>query len=153
MEWEKILTSALSTLVGALIVGACAIVWTGATSVDDKINAALAEQDQQFASLLNQRDYMVEAVKILESELIDLNKRVNDLTEANKWLKKEIEGGKDFPIDFPIPSVGSSSPVPLPPKKGDDFPEIKDTEEFRDEYIQQQLPSLLIPTSPPNARR
>ncbi len=37
VEWNKIVTNVLSTIVLAIVVGAGAIVWNGATSVDEKV--------------------------------------------------------------------------------------------------------------------
>ena len=37
IEWDKVVTQAVSTIVTAAFVGACVIVWRGATTVDAKV--------------------------------------------------------------------------------------------------------------------
>jgi hypothetical protein len=68
VEWSKIITNAISTLVVAVFVGAGAIVWEGATSVDAKVQTnkenmtfliealsdKLATYEVQMSSLSNQ---------------------------------------------------------------------------------------------------
>ena len=73
VEWNKIVTNAISTLVVAVFVGAGAIVWEGATSVDAKVQSnkenmtfliealsdKLAAYEVQMASLSNQLEIVI----------------------------------------------------------------------------------------------
>jgi hypothetical protein len=136
MDWDKILNSAVSTLVGALICGAALIVWQGATSVDDKIEVALAKQkdqnsviQEQFDALVDQRHYMIRSVELLEDEIIKLNGKINELADANELLREAL-GKTDFNLPL-IPSGKSVDNLPSPKR-----------EYFEDNYIQQQLAPL-----------
>jgi hypothetical protein len=129
MDWDKIVSSAVSTLIGALVVGASIIVWNGATSVDDKIEAALENQEDLYTSAEAQRQYLSNAVEVIEKEMINLKNKVNDLTEANKALREKIEK-RDYNIPL-IPSGGGKVTTTEP-----------EPEYFEDDFIQQQLPSI-----------
>lgn len=72
MNIDKIVTNTISTLVTAIVVGACAIVWKGATTVDDKVNEATQE-------LATQAEYITKAVELLEAEVLALKKVVADM--------------------------------------------------------------------------
>jgi len=43
IDFGKVITNALSVLVSAVFIGAAAIVWTGATTVNDKVNESKVE--------------------------------------------------------------------------------------------------------------
>jgi hypothetical protein len=139
MDWDKIVSSAVSTLVGGIIVGAGVVVWNGATSVDDKIEAAQAAQQEQFDALVIQREYMIEAVEVMEEEIIRLNNKINDLSESDEILK-EAFSKKDFNVPL-LPSGGHEVETPTPTQ-----------EYFEDDYIQQQLPQLNNIPSPSRTR-
>lgn len=51
IEWPKIVTNAVSAVVVMVFVGACTIVWRGATSVDSKVNDTKATLQQLITQL------------------------------------------------------------------------------------------------------
>jgi hypothetical protein len=73
IEWNKIVGNAISALVVAVFVGAAAIVWRGATTVDDKVQNTredmthlitalsdkLAGYETQLSSLSNQLEVVI----------------------------------------------------------------------------------------------
>jgi len=77
IDWSKVQTNVISTVLIGIVAGALAIVWKGATSVDDKVNAS------------------AEALRIvveeLQKEIVDLKEHNNELTQAINDLRKEIE--------------------------------------------------------------
>lgn len=95
---ENILTSAVGTLVTAIVVGACAIVWKGATTVDEKVNAATEE-------LSIQAEYITDAVDMLENEVMELKRIVKTLSE-NKPLQTEVEIPTKQFIQKKLPKIG-----------------------------------------------
>ena len=60
LELEKIVGTAVSAVVTAMVIGAAAIVWKGATTVDAKVNQATEDLSVQAA-------YITEAVVMLEN--------------------------------------------------------------------------------------
>ena len=59
IDYGKIVTNALSTLVAAVFVGAAVIVWNAATSIDDRIQVANEGLIQQQTSIKATQDIIV----------------------------------------------------------------------------------------------
>lgn len=121
IDFGKIVTNALSTLVAAVFVGACVIVWREATTVQDKI-------DNAMDAILLQSEYTQQAVEVLQSEMFDFKKTQNILlkriveTEPLKHYKKSDESP---PVDLlALPMIPT-----LEPKK---------------DFIQRRLPNINI---------
>lgn len=97
IDFGKIVTNALSALVAAVFVGAAAIVWNAATSVDKRIasaNAELKATQEVFG------DRLAEIVAKTESngqELKSINKILSEL-EATK-NKVSYNPNKPFILD------------------------------------------------------
>ena len=69
VDWGKIVTNAISTLVAALVVGAAAIVWNGVSTVGSRIQAA---EDRVAASV----DVLSEGIFDLQDEFDMLREEV-----------------------------------------------------------------------------
>ena len=100
IEWDKVITQAITTLVVAIFLGAATIVWKGATSVDTKVQntredlqhliTALSDKlggyEVQLTSLSNQ----LETVIINQSNLVSDNS-VKNLPIQRTWYKSDNE--------------------------------------------------------------
>jgi len=82
IEWEKIVTNAVSALVVGAFMGAAAIVWRGATTVDDKVRTT--ETKLEFV------------IKQLSDKLATYEVRMNEITNQ---LTKVLEQTK--PVETP----------------------------------------------------
>ena len=84
LDLEKIVGTAVSAVVTAMVIGAAAIVWKGATTVDAKVNQATEDLSLQAA-------YITEAVVMLETEVRELKKIVKSLADHQEAFHHEIE--------------------------------------------------------------
>ena len=84
LELEKVAGTVVSAVVTAMVIGAAAIVWKGATTVDDKVNQATHDLSVQAA-------YTTEAVDMLETEVLELKKLVKSLADHQEAYHHNIE--------------------------------------------------------------
>ena len=84
LELEKIVGTAVSAVVTAMVIGAAAILWRGATTVDAKVNQATEDLSLQAA-------YITEAVVMLEAEVRELKTIVKSLADHQEAFHHEIE--------------------------------------------------------------
>ncbi len=101
IDFGKIVTNALSALVATVFVGAAAIVWTEANSIDKKISKASSEIETQQAKLEATQTTVVEEIvglkqrfEILESQAKSLNKVLSE----NDKIKDKIVYLTDKPF-------------------------------------------------------
>ncbi len=99
IDFGKIVTNALSALVAAVFVGAAAIVWQAATSVDDRINDANKDIIKQQSALKATQETIVPeltgvkgAIEELRAEIRSLNKLLSDSNALPD--KSEYKDGK-----------------------------------------------------------
>jgi len=96
MDWKKITETAVQALIVSIVLGACTIVWKGATTVSDKVNAS----EKGLKATIN----------VVDGAVADLNKRVqnteNKLDEIIKLLNKEDEVDEIVFQYTPIPLMG-----------------------------------------------
>ena len=99
IDFGKIVTNALSALVAAVFVGAAAIVWQAATSVDDRINDANKDIIKQQSALKATQETIVpeltgvkSAIEELRAEIRSLNKLLSDSNVLPD--KSEYKDGK-----------------------------------------------------------
>jgi uncharacterized protein YlxW (UPF0749 family) len=90
IEFGKIVTNALSTLVAAVFVGAAAIVWQAATSVDDRIKEANHDIVQQQTALKATQETIV-------PELTSMKRAIEDLQAEIRSLSKLLAEAKALP--------------------------------------------------------
>jgi hypothetical protein len=98
LELEKIVGTVVSTMVTAMVIGAAAIVWRGATTVDAKVNQATQD-------LSIQATYITEAVDMLETEVRELKKIVKSLADHQEAFHHEIEIPEEQFIQRQLPEI------------------------------------------------
>ena len=103
LELEKVAGTVVSAVVTAMVIGAAAIVWKGATTVDDKVNRATDD-------LSIQATYITEAVDMLEAEVLELKKLVKSLAEHQKEFHQEIEIPQEQFIQRQLPEIRKGFP-------------------------------------------
>ena len=98
LELEKIAGTAVSAVITAMVIGAAAIVWKGATTVDDKVNQATHDLSVQAA-------YITEAVDMLEAEVLELKKLVKSLADHQEAYHHNIEVPQEQFIQRQLPEI------------------------------------------------
>ena len=98
LELEKIVGTAVSAVVTAMVIGAAAIVWRGATTVDAKVNQATDDLSLQAA-------YITQAVDMLEAEVLELKIIVKELATHQKEFHREIEIPEEQFIQRQLPEI------------------------------------------------
>ena len=98
LELDKIVGTAVSAVVTAMVIGAAAIVWKGATTVDDKVNQATHD-------LSVQATYITEAVDMLETEVLELKKLVKSLADHQEAYHHNIEVPQEQFIQRQLPEI------------------------------------------------
>ena len=91
IDFAKIVTNSLSALVAAVFVGAAAIVWNAATSIDQRIENANEDILEQQTELKATQD-------VLKPEITEIRIRVSGIEDQLRSLNKilsEIPGAKD----------------------------------------------------------
>ena len=98
LELEKVAGTVVSAVVTAMVIGAAAIVWRGATTVDAKVNQATRD-------LSVQATYIRDAVDMLETEVLELKKLVKSLADHQKEYHHEIEIPQEQFIQRQVPEI------------------------------------------------
>ena len=98
LELDKIVGTAVSAVVTAMVIGAAAIVWKGATTVDDKVNQATHD-------LSIQASYITDAVDMLETEVLELKKLVKSLADHQEAYHHNIEIPQEQFIQRQLPEI------------------------------------------------
>lgn len=84
IEWDKIITNAISSLVTMAFIGAALIVWKGATTVDTKVTEATSSLKQTI-------DFVKESQKITQEELIKISSNQVEMAEKiNSLLEQKM---------------------------------------------------------------
>ena len=98
LELDKIVGTAVSAVVTAMVIGAAAIVWKGATTVDAKVNQATEDLSLQAA-------YITQAVDMLEAEVLELKTIVKSLADHQEAFHHEIEIPEEQFIQKQLPEI------------------------------------------------
>lgn len=109
VEWSKVITSVVTSVVTSVItstvtvvfLGAGAVLWKGATTVDEKVNAAKE-------SLSLQSDYLKKAIEVIEEEVIKLREKDNAILLEISKSEDRIKSYFDPPKATTLPQV----PIP-----------------------------------------
>lgn len=142
INWNSVVTNAVSTLVAAVFVGAAVIVWNAATTIDAKIGTATTDIKINQGELENTQQNLEASQKTLTEELASLR------TET-RILRSRLDSYDEILRDE---SIVSSIPIDKPlilPKYEVSDPQLsklkeKDVERIFDEFqknrfdIQQQ---------------
>jgi hypothetical protein len=83
IEWEKILTNAISALVTMIFVGACVVVWQGATTVDTKVQKATENTKSTI-------EYVQKLVEVVQEEMADIKNTQNDQISTQEDIKSQL---------------------------------------------------------------
>ena len=83
IDWEKIVTNAISSLITMVFIGACVIVWQGATTVDTKVKAA---SENTKATI----DYVQELVIVLQDELTQIKDTQGEQKETQEIIQEQL---------------------------------------------------------------
>jgi hypothetical protein len=98
LELEKVAGTVVSAVVTAMVIGAAAIVWRGATTVDAKVNQATHDLSVQAA-------YITKAVDMLETEVLELKKLVKSLADHQEAYHHNIEVPQEQFIQRQLPEI------------------------------------------------
>jgi hypothetical protein len=98
LELEKVAGTVVSAVVTAMVIGAAAIVWKGATTVDDKVNQATHDLSVQAA-------YITKAVDMLEAEVLELKNLVKSLADHQEAYHHNIEVPQEQFIQKQLPEI------------------------------------------------
>jgi hypothetical protein len=94
IDWGKIVTNAISTLVAALVVGAAAIIWNGVSTVGSRIQAA--------------EDRVAASVDILSESIFDLQDEIDMLREEIMIYRTEYAHPDDnVSMEIEVPNRGN----------------------------------------------
>ena len=92
IDWGKIVGNAISTLVAAIVAGACLIVWRGVMTIDTRINKATT-------ALKEQAEYMKQAVEVIQEELVLVKNQNRELLASyrkSKYHTRSVDGIEDM---------------------------------------------------------
>ena len=101
VDYGKIVTNALSTLVAAVFVGAAAIVWNAATSVDERISLANRDILNQQAALKATQETIVPKLVAIEYQMGEIEnqlKSMNKILAESETLRGEISYDPNQPF-------------------------------------------------------
>jgi hypothetical protein len=98
LELEKVAGTVVSAVVTAMVIGAAAVVWKGATTVDAKVDQATRDLSLQAA-------YITKAVDMLETEVLELKKIVKSLADHQEAFHHSIEVPQEEFIQKQLPEI------------------------------------------------
>jgi hypothetical protein len=147
IDYNDIVSKAMATFVAAVIIGAGALVWREAMSVESRVHEATRALEEQAA-------YLQKTVEVVEKELVDekngrqlAEKEINRLIEE---LKNNYSNDLSIPADSPINQPAEEVfEIPDFPIGTNGIPEEsltqevskeKEVEETPSDFIQKQLP-------------
>lgn len=136
IEFDKIVTNALSALVATVFIGAAAIVWKQATSIDQKIEEAKGSIRGQQVKLEATQTTVVEEIAELRNRIKSLESQAMSVTK----VLSETERTKDrvkYEIDKPFILKEFKNPVTPEDLKKEEINRIKGEIDVRQ---QQMLP-------------
>ena len=125
IDWGKIITNAVSTLITAIIIGACAIVWQGATTVDKKVNDATQNTNQTV-------NYVKDLVEILQEEFDNVRSDQAKLSMAFDEYSRKLDEYQSRIVS----SNPSNNPLGI------------NTNDWKIRSVPPPLQEVLNPTSP-----
>jgi len=152
IDWDKIVTNALSTVITGIVVSALVILWKGATTVDEKVREATHDLNLQA-------EYMSNAVVVLQQEAFDLHKKDGEIIDALNGLDgrfdemetiiREAFASRDKgPSDSPeIEDLFFMEEMPSAPETTGSKEEylVEPNEMPNQNFIQQRLPEFPMP--------
>lgn len=129
IDYDKIITNAISALVTIVFVGAATIVWTKANGIEEAISkatAGLVEQTKKLdiaieviqREMIDDRDSRLNELESLQIRIKDLENQVDKLSKEN-----ELWNIPDMIPPTPIVNykINDDMPIPLPKVPERDF--------------------------------
>jgi len=124
INWNNVVTNVVSAICVMVVSGACIIMWNEATTVQEKIDRAKGEIEQQDKDMLDQTRYMKEAVELLQDEMIEMKRQNNKIIDVlNRFHPEKVSESSHS-----APNFEHLAPLEIP----------------KDNYIQQRLPKLNV---------
>lgn len=119
IEWDKIITNAISALVVAVFLGAATIVWKGATSVDNKVQSTREDMQHLITAISDQlAEHRVQLNNLsnqLATFIAEADKSTITTSNNTTLLSKVLEMDSTPPtISFSVPVTRPVLPTPLP---------------------------------------
>lgn len=95
VEWNKIVTQAISTLIIAVFIGAASIVWMGATSVDTKVQNTRDDMQHLITTLSDKMAGYESQLTTISNQLeIISNNQSNLIVISRKSLVDGVKNSK-----------------------------------------------------------
>jgi len=142
INWNAIVTNALSALVATVFVGAAVIVWNAATSIDTKVETATA-------SIIETQVNLAAAQKTASGEISKLKAEINKLQEQIAHLNdipaapKNASAAKSAPeLAFDPSKAFAIDAKKLEEQKVVDYKKFLEQTQQNKEAIQQTLPKF-----------
>jgi hypothetical protein len=109
VEWNKIVTNSISALVVTTFLGAAAIVWRGATTVDEKVSANRADIEHLIEALSDRlSEYHMSHNQITNA--------IYEISQRQAVIEEKLNGNKNpFATMFPPPKGIITEPLISPP--------------------------------------
>jgi hypothetical protein len=90
IDFEKIINQTIITLVTAVFIGACVMVWKGATTVDDKVRATEVKLEVLIQRLSDSLATSQVQFKDLNLQVIGLTNTVSVLLAQTRMLERSL---------------------------------------------------------------
>lgn len=113
MEWKTVLTNTVSTALSVVVIGAMAIVWNGATNINNKVDEAIKKVEK------NQRDQKL-TIDILQETL-------NEFQDKLELVNLQASVGRREQLEIPTEVVeipGIVMEMTVPPSDDDTDVEV-----------------------------
>lgn len=142
INWNSIVTNAVSTLVAAVFVGAALIVWKSATTIDQQVEDATDNIKREQEKLRNTQIELEAARKSLQEKLASVEARMEvlngQLDSHDAAIEKLATSSSGEPVAPPRPPPSKAALEELEKRK---LQEITDAYDTRRLQLQQQLPA------------
>jgi len=106
IEWNKVVTQAITALVVAVFLGAATIVWKGATSVDDKVQNTREDMTYLITSLSDK-------LAGYEVQLTSLSNQITIVICNQSNLILNVSKPTFSPVTGTSPKVGTELVIPI----------------------------------------
>ena len=78
LDWDKIVSNAVTVLVATVFVGAAAQLWTGVQTIDSRIDATLVD-------IKSTQEVLAPKVDEIEKRLLEILSKIDDSPEDNSF--------------------------------------------------------------------
>ena len=131
VDFGKIVTNALSALVATIFVGAAAIVWKQATTIDQKIEESKVKLVATQTTVVEEIAGLKQRIKVLESQAMSVTKVLSETEKTKEVVKYET----DKP--FVLPEF--ENPIPPETFKHKEINRLKEQIDIRQHRIRPEM--------------